>query len=79
MTDLRHCTDNYWQRWQSNNHILIIVFTSGAIDYANYFIYNPLASITGEPNYEHLKKLKKQLKANTKAVPSTLKVERMNC
>ena len=43
------------------------------LDYAvTYFEFPVLDKIHGEPNYESLKKLKKQLKANAQSVPSTL-------
>ena len=42
-------------------------------DYINtYFTHNTLDQIRGEPDYERLKRLKKQLKSNAQAVPSTL-------
>ena len=46
---------------------------SSPIDYATtYFTHHPLNIIHGEPTYDTLKKLKKQLKSNAQAVPSTL-------
>ena len=49
-----------------------MVYSTG-IDYTStFFLHHPLTSIHGEPDYESLKKLKKQLKANAKSVPSTL-------
>ena len=44
-----------------------------SVDYATtYFEFPVVDKIHGEPSYETLKKLKKQLKANALAVPSTL-------
>lgn len=46
---------------------------TGKVDYATtYFVHHPTSSISGEPQYESLKKLKKELKADAKSVPSTL-------
>lgn len=49
-----------------------MVYSTGVNYTTTFFVHHPLSEIHGEPDYESLKKLKKQLKANAKAVPSTL-------
>ena len=39
---------------------------------SDYFPHETLTTIIGKPNYETLQRLKKQLKANARSVPSTL-------
>ena len=58
---------------QKGKTITVIMTLTSTGDYINtFFTHDPLDQIRGEPNYAQLKKLKKQLKSNAQAVPSTL-------